>query len=106
MGSNKRYPNLGEDRRAEKIAASAPLQTLTPEELRTSRYPLTRDPQPAWVQAWVRYGDQPLRVRARAVMWTPHAVGVEFMIAGEVQRCWVWASAVEPVETAGPSNSV
>ncbi len=32
---------------------------------------------------------------AVAARWTPHAVGIEFKVAGTMQRCWVWEGAVE-----------
>lgn len=98
MGENRRYANLSEERRAEKIAASGPLQSLTREEHRAGSLPVTRDPMPSRVWAWVRFGATPLRVQGYAVVWTSCAVGVEFKIAGQSYRCWVWASAVEPLE--------
>lgn len=48
MGSNRRYPGLGEDRREERVlrdaAARGPLRTLTPEQLALHRSPVTVAP--------------------------------------------------------------
>ena len=71
--------------------------TLTPEELRLDSEPLTIDPRPKPVRAWVRFGPKPLLVDAVAVRWTADAVGVVFSIRETEYRAWVWASAVTPV---------
>lgn len=100
MGSNRRYADhfdrLADERILETLASKAPLQTLTAAELELQQVPLTIDPKPRRrVRAWVRFGNTPVRVEAVAVRWTPHAVGIEFQVAGTMQRCWVWEGAVE-----------
>jgi len=70
--------------------------SLTNAELELDTLPLTKTPRPPVVRAWVRYGAVAIRVEARAVAWTPRAVALEWTTTGgEVQRAWVWASAVD-----------
>lgn len=83
-----------DDRILERLAKSGPLETLTASELALHRLPMTKDPQPAMVEAWVRFGGTPARVLAEACAWTERAVAIRFRVAGEEQRCWVWRSAV------------
>lgn len=98
MGTNKRYAahyhRLMDHRIAESVAAHGNLQSLTAEELNLSQEPITIDPRPRAVQAWVRFGQAPLRVRAVATRRTAQAVGVEFDIPGRSYRTWVWRGAV------------
>ena len=55
MGSNRRYPTLGEDRREERelrdAAAHWPLQTLTTEQLALYRSPVRSSPR-TWCSRW------------------------------------------------------
>lgn len=83
-----------DDRILERLAKSGPLDTLTGSELELDRLPMTKDPQPAVVDVWVRFGGTPARVRAEACAWTDRAVAIRFRVAGEEHRCWVWRSAV------------
>lgn len=62
------------------VVSAGPLQSLTPEELRLDSEPLTIDPRPKPVRAWVRFGSKPVLVDAVAVRWTADAVGVVFSI--------------------------
>ena len=100
MGTNKRYAE-SVDRRmdarvVEKVMRSGQPLSLSDEELQLDVYPLTRDPQPGAVKAWVRYPAAPLQVDAFAVAWTPRAVAIKWPGPDEVEhRAWVWASAVE-----------
>lgn len=75
----------------------ASLQSLTREELRLDTEPVTIDPQPKRVRAWVRFGGTPTAVEALACRWTSDAVAIEFEISGKQLRTWVWASAVTPL---------
>lgn len=99
MGSNRRYAHRVDDmmdaRILERVSRDGPLQTLSPGELELDRQPLTITPRPEPVQAWVRFGDTPVRVRAEAVRWTPRAIGIRFRVSEREMRTWVWASAVE-----------
>lgn len=99
IGTNKRYAAQLDRRMDERIIQSAiagqPLQSLTEKELRLEVYPLTTSPQPLEVLAWVRFGPHAMQVRARAVRWTQKAVGIEFEVAGQKHRTWVWANAVD-----------
>ena len=79
------------------VVSAGPLQSLTREELRLDSEPVTIDPRPNPVRAWVRFGLKPALVDAVAARWTADAVGVEFSIRGTDYRAWVWASAVTPV---------
>jgi hypothetical protein len=84
-----------DDRIAESVAAKGGLQSLKPDELNLALEPLTIDPQPIPVKAWVRFFDIPLRVDAFADRWASRAVGIRFTIGGRDFKTWVWASAVE-----------
>ena len=80
----------------EKIMPSGQPRDLSDEELQLNVYPLTRDPRPRAVKAWVRYPTAPLQVDALAVAWTPRAVAIRWPGPDGVEhRAWVWASAVE-----------
>lgn len=100
VGTNRRYADAVDrrmnDRALVTIARGAPLQTLTPTELRLDEVPLTVDPRPRRrVKAWVRFGDVPVRVDALAARWTPDAVGIVFHVGETEYRCWVWAGAAD-----------
>lgn len=100
MGTNKRYAAQIDQRMdariLERIARDGDLQTLTSTELRLDRVPLTIDPRPRRVLAWVRFGVVPVIVEAEACRWTADAVGIRFEISGKRYKTWVWASAVNP----------
>lgn len=100
MGSNRRNADAVDrrmnDRALQSIPRDAPLQSLTPLELRLDQVPLTIDPQPRRkVRAWVRFGAVPVQVDAVAARWTPDAVGIVFRIDDVEHRCWVWSGAVD-----------
>ncbi|TDL43818.1 hypothetical protein E2R54_11550 [Microbacterium oleivorans] len=100
MGTNRRYATAVDARMNERAlqvtARAAPLQTLSPLELRLDEVPLTVDPKPRRkVKAWVRFGETPVRVDAVAARWTPSAVGITFTVDGQEHRCWVWVGAVD-----------
>lgn len=103
MGTNKRYADAidkrMDERILERLAAGGELQTLSAAELELDRLPLTVDPQPKPVRAWVRFGSTATVVHAVAARWTPRAVGIQFDVAGKSMRTWVWASAVDPGDT-------
>ncbi len=106
MGTNKRYA-ASVDRRMDarilqRIAAEAgPLQSLTREEIGLDAEPVTIDPRPKPVRAWVRFGATPTLVDAEACRWTVDAVAIRFRIADVEHRAWVWGSAVTPITPAG-----
>lgn len=106
MGGNKRYAGaldrIAEDKHVAAIASQGGLQTLSERELALDRNPLTIDPDPKPVLAWVRFLDRPVRVRAWAERWTPLAVGVRFQAGQRTLKCWVSASAVEPDDSPRP----
>lgn len=77
------------------VTTAGPLQSLTFEELRLDSEPVTIDPHPKAVQAWVRFGSVPALVDATANRWTADAVGIVFSIRGTEYRAWVWASAAK-----------
>ena len=100
MGTSKRYAEAVDRRMdarvVEKIMRSGEPLSLTDVELQLDIYPLTRDPQPGAVKAWVRYPAAPVQVDALAVAWTPRAVAIKWPGPDGVEhRAWVWASAVE-----------
>ena len=80
----------------ESIMRSGKPLGLTDEELQLDTLPLTRDPKPATVRAWVRYPSAAVQVEALAVAWTPRAIAIRWSGPdGQEHRAWVWASAVE-----------
>lgn len=99
MGTNKRYPS----RIADDIAARVPQAVSRPRpvslsdaELDKENTRVTTAPEPIPVRAWVRYPEAPVRTVARALAWTPRAVLIEWESPnGGTTRAWVWASAVE-----------
>lgn len=100
MGTSKRlaehYDLRAEERQLERYAKTAgPLQSLSPQELALDKQPLTTYPNPQRVKAWVRFGPQHARVNALLVRSTDTAVGIEFVLAEQTYRCWVWGNAVE-----------
>ena len=108
MGTNKRYAAQIDARMdahiLERMTREGELQTLSPSELRLNLVPLTIDPRPRRVLAWVRFGNVPALVEADACRWTADAVGVRFEISGKEYRTWVWASAINPTGADEPTN--
>ncbi|TPW78058.1 hypothetical protein FJ657_05375 [Schumannella soli] len=104
MGTNRRYAHhydrLMDQRILEGIARDGELQGLTNEEIGIGKYPLTRDPNPSDVKAWVRFGSVPIVVDAQVVAWTPAAMAIRFTVAGVEYKTWVWAGAVSDVRPA------
>ncbi len=100
VGTNKRYSahfdRLMDQRILEGLATDGDLQTLTDTEIGLGRVPLTIDPDPKPVVAWVRFGTVPILVDAEACRWTPDAVGIRFAVGDTEHRAWVWASAINP----------
>lgn len=93
MGSNRRYGTDVTDASLAKFMASPAPVSLTREECGEA---VTQAPSPVEVRAWVRFGDTPSLVDARAIAWTKRAVCIEWRSApGAGYRAWVWASAVE-----------
>jgi hypothetical protein len=104
MGANKRYAERVDrqmGQRADEAATRGLAPTsLTDAELELDLLPLTKTPKPHEVRAWVRYGAVAVKVTARAMKWTPRAVALEWEApSGEIQRAWVWASAVEAADS-------
>lgn len=99
MGTNKRYAEQIDQRMSDRIlqraAASGALETLTSTELQLDVLPVTTDPKPRVVLAWVRFGRVPVRVEAEACMWTARAVAIRFRVSGKEFRCWVWSGAID-----------
>lgn len=100
MGTNKRYAHRIDDAMEQRILESfvankGPLQTLSPDELELDKLPLTVDPQPKKVRAWVRFGGQHAQVEATLHRWTAKACGIRFEIRGKEFHCWVWGNAIE-----------
>ncbi|MBP2422205.1 hypothetical protein [Microbacterium imperiale] len=84
----------------ERLARDAgPLQSLSREEIGLDDEPVTIDPKPKPVRAWVRFGGTPVRVDGQACRWTSDAVAIRFLVGEVEHRTWVWASAVTPIVT-------
>lgn len=98
MGTNRRYADSVDramDKRVlDSLARSGPLATLTRMELGLDTRPVTIDPQPSTVRAWVRFGTTPIEVVAEACRWTDQAVAIRFTADGQEFRCWVWRGSV------------
>lgn len=98
MGTNRRYAEQldrkMDERILDRLAQTGKLETLTRAELQLDTIPVTTDPKPKRVAAWVRFAGTPVQVSAEACMWTVDAVAIRFRAAGEEQRCWVWRGAV------------
>ncbi|MFK4115029.1 hypothetical protein ACI2K6_10405 [Microbacterium sp. NPDC006705] len=109
MGTNKRYA-AAVDRRMdqkilERIARDAgPLQSLSREEIGLDTEPVTIDPKPKPVRAWVRFGATPVWVDGQACRWTSDAVAIRFLVGEAEHRTWVWASAVTPISAKPPAG--
>ena len=102
MGTSKRYAatvdrQMNQRILARTIAEAGPLQSLTVDELRLDTEPVTIDPRPNPVRAWVRFGAAPTLVDAEACRWTADAVAIRFRVADVEHRTWVWGSAVTPL---------
>lgn len=90
------YDKRSQEQEILKAARHGPLQSLTDAELALMRQPVTIYPLGTQrrVEAWVRFGPEPVRVRATLVRSTPAAAGIEFQADGRTYRCWVWGNAV------------
>lgn len=101
MGTNRRYAESIDrgvnERILDGIARGGALETLRSAELELSTRPVTTDPNPAKVRAWVRFGGTPVIVDAEACMWTEHAVAIRFHADNREWRCWVWRGAVRQI---------
>jgi hypothetical protein len=109
VGTNRRYAasidRRAEERHINRLAKQNPLQSLTRRELELEDLPVTTNPKPERVRAWVRFGEYPVRVNnAEAVMWTATAVAIRFHCEDVEYRCWVWSTAVSKIPDA-PSSS-
>lgn len=99
MGSNRRYA-AQVDRRMDDtilerhVMTAGPLQSLTPEELRLDRDPVTITPRPEKARAWVRFGPEAVQVDCLVERWTESACGISFTVKEQTFRCWVWGNAV------------
>ncbi|SDO34495.1 hypothetical protein SAMN05660199_01762 [Klenkia soli] len=104
MGTNRRYPDTGEQRAQQRRLLAArnrgALQTLSDEQLQlaTRVVSLAPDRGPMWALAWVRFGDVDVRCTVKVNRWTDEAVGVELEVGEEKLRCWVWQGAVQRTE--------
>jgi len=99
MGTSKRYSSSIDQkmdaRIAERIMRSGEPQSLTRAEQRRGEIPMTTDPNPSEVRAWVRYPDGPIEVTARAIAWTSRAVAITWPGPDGIEhRAWVWVGAV------------
>jgi hypothetical protein len=90
-----------DDRILQRVASRGILQSLTNEELELDRRPVTTDPRPARVQAWVRFGATPALVDAEVCRWTADACAIRFRVGETEMKAWVWASAVTPASPGG-----
>jgi hypothetical protein len=84
------------DRRIlEGIMRTGQPESLTPRELDLDNEPMTRSPKARPARAWVRYGDQVVRIDVEVVAWTEHAIAIRWPGPDGVEhRAWVWAGAV------------
>ncbi|CAL4859994.1 hypothetical protein MMM2322_01668 [Microbacterium sp. MM2322] len=108
VGINKRYSahfdRVGEEKHLARLAEKGGLQTLSAREIGLERQPLTVDPEPKPVLAWVHFFTEAVRVKAWACRWTPKAVGIRFYVDGSAMTTWVWLDAVDPDPDTRPSE--
>lgn len=102
MSSNRRYADAIDRRMdariAERIMRSGDPQSLTPAEQERGHVPMTRDPNPGKVRAWVRYPAGTVEIEALAVAWTARTVAITWPGPDDVEhRAWVWVGAVERI---------
>ena len=103
MGTNKRYPHMSMQRLEESQLRAArkrgPLHSLTHEQLRLDRSPVTIVPEreKLWGLAWLRFGDVDVQCTILVRRWTADAVGVELSLDDEVLRCWIWQGACQRI---------
>lgn len=82
----------------QQLAASFPLQSLSPKELALDSEPITRDPKPHLeVRAWVRFGPHAIDVEAVVHVWTDVALGICFTVDEKEFKCWIWKNAARPL---------
>jgi hypothetical protein len=99
LGTNKRYAEAI-DRRMSDRASEVVMRDAKPEGLKTSeleldKYTLSIPPHPVPVEAWVRYGGVPLRIKGEAVKWTEKVVAVQWDTPFGQHKAWLWRSAVD-----------
>lgn len=83
------------ERADEIVMRDAKPESLKTAELELDKYALVTPPQPIAVDAWVRYGGIPLRIKGEAVKWTEKVVAVRWETPFGQHKAWVWASAVD-----------
>jgi hypothetical protein len=98
VGTNKRFAAFYDREWVEKnnakvMAEGQPL-SLTDIELELHEQPLTKPPKPIDGKAWVRYGNEAIRIEVSIVAWTPYAVAVKWKTPTGEHHAWVWSSAV------------
>jgi hypothetical protein len=98
------YDKLIDNRVLEQVAKRGPLQCLTDAELELNRLPVTIDPDPDPVRAWVRFGPHAVLVDAFAERWTERAVGIRFTVGEVEMKTWVYMGAVRSVGQKPPQG--
>lgn len=77
------------------VAAGAKPITLSPQEIDLEHQAVTTPARRPKVIAWVRYGNDPIRVRGEIHKWTDDAVAIVWKIpSGEQHHAWIWRGAV------------
>ncbi|MDL9978610.1 hypothetical protein [Microbacterium candidum] len=106
MGTNRRYEadydRLGEERTLAGYLAKGGLQTLKERELDLEKEPVTTDPDPKPVRAWVRFYDYRMNIPAYARRWASRAVEIVFTARGKEYSTWVWTNAVSEDKVPRP----
>lgn len=104
MGTNRRYADRVDQQtasRAQQVASAARPMGLSPVEVDLARKPARSHSTPVPIRAWVQFTPTPAHLEGVAVEWNDVAVHVELIdAAGRRHRLWVWASAVERVDTS------
>jgi hypothetical protein len=74
--------------------------SLTDDELDLDHNEVTQADTPIPVRAFVRFHEAVIRPHAEGVEWTARAVKIRFtMQNGARHEVWVWASAVDRIDT-------
>ncbi|GAA1821456.1 hypothetical protein [Agromyces neolithicus] len=107
MGQNKRYGSDVTDLAILDVTLRPEPISLTHQEVgapsAAELFRVDPAPEPVEVDAWVRFPETAVEVRARAIAWTTRAVLLEFELRdGRRRRTWVWAGAVRRVQPGEP----
>jgi hypothetical protein len=99
VGQQKRYAESNQRRRFNREAAAHALVPRSLSEAERGADPVERG-APVPVKAWIDYGNATVQVLGVAIAWSRRCVCVLWVDGHDRQQeAWVWAGAVERVES-------